>query len=94
MIVFQTVSGARFLCEPETVLGVLEVAETKATREKGETRGGSRAHCIFYVGVVTVKIDMPFDQVMASFGEYERLKLQDDEGEEEPAVPSDTEKSN
>lgn len=68
MIEFITMNGARFLCEPETLLGVLEVRESIPKDELGV-----RPHVLFFLGASQVKIAATFDEIKEAFAAYDRL---------------------
>lgn len=85
MMLLFTTSGARFACEPEEILGVLEKdPHTKAT---------GKSYCEILVGNKTVPIALTFDAMIAAMQEYteeRELKLTEQEFPEEPGSAAKT----
>lgn len=88
MMLLFTTSGARFACEPEEILGVLELHS--APKKAGNNLTGDqerKAHCVILIGNKTIDIALSFDAMMNAIEEYvqERdLELSKQEFPDEP----------
>lgn len=90
MMILFTITGARFACEPEEILGVLETLPASTEFEKRVTGKEPQPYCQILVGNQTVPIALTFDAMLVAISEYIEERDYGFSAEQEPGSTTDT----